>query len=135
MSLFCSKSKASFVNFFGPLKIFANKRTFYLFGCMFKASCPLARPEPVGRVPSVWVFLRNSSRIYAKENSKRLGRQARQGIELGTYRPPALSAEPLRHWWSRFIYYGMVKIILSWTCNTALMINFLHLMKGRVTLF
>ena len=33
------------------------------------------------------------------ENSERLGRKARPGIETGTSRLPALSAEPLRHWW------------------------------------
>ena len=33
------------------------------------------------------------------ENSERFGRQVRPGIEPGTFRLPALSAEPLRHWW------------------------------------
>ena len=32
------------------------------------------------------------------KNSERLGRQARLGIEAGTFRLPILSAEPLRHW-------------------------------------
>ena len=33
------------------------------------------------------------------ESSERLGRQARPEIEPDTSRRPALSAEPLRHWW------------------------------------
>ena len=33
------------------------------------------------------------------ENSERLGRQKRLEIEPGTSRLPALSPEPLRHWW------------------------------------
>ena len=33
------------------------------------------------------------------KNSKRLGRQARPGFELGTCRLPVLSVEPLRHFW------------------------------------
>ena len=33
------------------------------------------------------------------ENSERLGRQARPGIEPGTSRLPALNVEQLHHWW------------------------------------
>ena len=37
------------------------------------------------------------------ENSKRLGQQAQPGIESGTSRLPALSVEPLRHWWGNIL--------------------------------
>ena len=33
------------------------------------------------------------------ENSERLGRQVRLGIEPGTSCLPVLSTEPLRQWW------------------------------------
>ena len=33
------------------------------------------------------------------EDSERLGQQARPGIEPDISRLPALSEEPLRHWW------------------------------------
>ena len=36
------------------------------------------------------------------ENSERLGRQGRPGIEPGTFGLAALSAEPLSHWWGRW---------------------------------
>ena len=43
------------------------------------------------------------------KKSERLARQARPGIEPGTSRRPALSAEPLRIWWGHigkgFIIY------------------------------
>ena len=47
------------------------------------------------------------ARIYASlgkkttENSGHLHRQARPEIEPGTSRLPALSADPLRHWWGQ----------------------------------
>ena len=37
------------------------------------------------------------------EISEGLGRQLRPGIELDTSRLPALSTEPLRHWWGWFL--------------------------------
>ena len=36
------------------------------------------------------------------ENSERLGRQARPGIEPRTSRQPAFGVEPLGHWWGPF---------------------------------
>ena len=40
-------------------------------------------------------------RVWEKttKNSEQLGQQARPGMEPGISRLPALSAEPLRHWW------------------------------------
>ena len=40
---------------------------FWLVGWLivgFKANCPLVGPGPIGRMPSVWVFLRDPTRIY-----------------------------------------------------------------------
>ena len=51
-------------------------------------------------VPSVGVFLRDPS-PYLREfrrKSERLDRQARPGIELGTYRLPVFERS---HWWSQ----------------------------------
>ena len=45
------------------------------------------------------VFMRVSEKT--SENSERLGRHVRLGIEPGTSRLPDLSAEPLCHWWDR----------------------------------
>ena len=39
------------------------------------------------------------------ENSERLSRQARPGIETGTSSLPALSAEPLCQWWGIMSLY------------------------------
>ena len=73
-----------------------------LVGCSINANCPLEGPRPVGGVSSVGVFLRDPSPYLRKvqekttENSERLGRQERLGIEPGTSHLPALSAgEPL----------------------------------------
>ena len=76
-----------------------------VLGCRIKAKCPLVGPEPIGGVLSVGIFLRDPRphlREFQRkttENSERLGRQARPGIEPGTTRQPVSSAEPLRHWW------------------------------------
>ena len=51
---------------------------------------------PKGSYPT---FTRISKKT--TENSERLGRQARPGIEPGISRLPVLSAEPLCHWWGK----------------------------------
>ena len=67
-------------------------------GCRFKVSCPLVGPRPMVGLPSVGVFLRDSSpylyefRKKTTENSERLGRQARPGFEPVISRLPVLSA-------------------------------------------
>ena len=64
----------------------------------------------MGGMPSVGIFLRDPSPYLREfwrkttENSERLGRQARPGIEPGTSRLPVLSTEPLRHWWDPQLY-------------------------------
>ena len=58
-------------------------------------------PESTGGMPPVGVFLRDPNPYLLKlrkkttENSERLGRQARNWIEPGTSRLPALRTEPL----------------------------------------
>ena len=63
-------------------------------GCRDKPNCPHEEPKPVGGVPSVGVFLRDSSPYFREfrgkkpENSTLLGRQVRPGIETDISRLP-----------------------------------------------
>ena len=76
----------------------------WLVGCRLKANSPLVGPGPLGGVPSVGVFLRGPKPVFTRvsekttENSERLGRQARPGLNLA---PPVFqfSVLALRHWW------------------------------------
>ena len=90
------------------MAVFNNKMQYLvMFGwlvcCRVKASFPLVGPRPAEEVPSLGVFLRDPSLYLRKfrkkttENSERLGRQARPGIQPGTSRQPVLCAELLSH--------------------------------------
>ena len=74
---------------------------------VFKADCLTRYLDQWVECPPWEVFLRDPSPYLCEfrkkntENSKRLGRQARPGIESGTSRLPALSAEPRSHWWGQ----------------------------------
>ena len=59
------------------------------------------------------MFTRVSEEI--TENSERLGRQARTGIEPGTSCLSVLGAEPLRHWWGLKIRKNTSP---TWVLNT-----------------
>ena len=76
----------------------------WLVGCRFKSNCPLVEPGTIGGMPSVGGLSKGSKPLFTRvsekttENYERLSRQVQPGNELGTYRLPVLSVEPLRHW-------------------------------------
>ena len=61
-------------------------------------------PGTIGAMSSVEVFLRDPNQYFREFSEKtakifkRLNREARQGIEPGTFRQPVLSAELLGQW-------------------------------------
>ena len=74
----------------------------WLVGYRCKANCPLVGPGPIGGVPSVGIILRDF-RPYLREFCRKPRKTSNQPrIEPGTSCLPALSAEPLFHWWGPF---------------------------------
>ena len=61
----------------------------------FDRACRVSALRKVLRCPSLHVI---KFRRKPRENSERLGRQARPGIESDTSLLPFFSAEPLGHW-------------------------------------
>ena len=74
-----------------------------MVSCRLRAICPLLVPEPIGGVPNRGGLSKGSQPVLTRvsekttKNSKRLGRQARPGIEPVTFRLPVQMAEPLSY--------------------------------------